>query len=63
MDISLKEKNFLPEGASGSEFFPLWALPCSMETHFYHIKLPPLNVTIFITHVHNLLMSATPMLP
>ena len=24
------------------------------EIHFYHIKLPPLNVTIFITHVRNL---------
>ena len=25
-----------------------------MENHFYHIKLPPLNVTIRITHVRNL---------
>ena len=25
-----------------------------MENHFYHIKWPPLNVTIFITHVRNL---------
>ena len=25
-----------------------------MENHFYHIKLPPLNVTIFIRHVHSL---------
>ena len=25
-----------------------------MENHFYHIKLPPFNVTIFITHVPNL---------
>ena len=25
-----------------------------MENHFYRIKLPPLNVTIFITHVRNL---------
>ena len=25
-----------------------------MENHFYHIKLPPLNFTIFITHVRNL---------
>ena len=24
-----------------------------MENHFYHIKWPPLNVTIFITHVRN----------
>ena len=34
--------------------FPLWAVPYSMENHFYHIKWPPLNVTIFITHVRNL---------
>ena len=26
----------------------------SMGNHFYHIKWPPLNVTIFIKHVHNL---------
>ena len=25
-----------------------------MENHFYHIKWPPLNVTIFITHVRSL---------
>ena len=25
-----------------------------METHFNHIKGPPLNVTIFITHLRNL---------
>ena len=25
-----------------------------MENHFNHIKWPPLNVTIFITHVRNL---------
>ena len=25
-----------------------------MENHFYRIRWPPLNVTIFITHVHNL---------
>ena len=25
-----------------------------MENHFYHIKWPPLNVTIFITHMQNL---------
>ena len=32
-----------------------------MENHFYHIRWPPLNVTIFITHVHNCVMGATPM--
>ena len=25
-----------------------------MKNHFYHIRWPPLNVTIFITHVRNL---------
>ena len=25
-----------------------------MENHFYHIRLPPLNVTIFITHIRRL---------
>ena len=33
-----------------------------MENHFYHIRLPPFNVTIFITHVHNCVMGATPMM-
>ena len=54
MWISHKGKNLLPKGANfGSEFFPLWAVPYSMENHFYHIKWPPLNVPIFITHVRN----------
>ena len=38
----------------GSEFFPLRAVPYGMENHFNHIMLPPLIVTIFITHVRNL---------
>ena len=37
-----------------SLFFPLWAVPYSMVYNFYHIKWPPLNITIFITHVRNL---------
>ena len=32
-----------------------------MENHFYHIRWPPLNVTIFITHVPKWVMGATPM--
>ena len=32
-----------------------------MERHFYHIRWPPLNVTIFIMHVRNCVMGATPM--
>ena len=28
---------------------------------FYHIRRPPLNVTIFITHVRNCVMGASPM--
>ena len=31
------------------------------KNHFYHIWLPSLNVTIFITHVRNCVMGATPM--
>ena len=33
-----------------------------MENHFYHIRCPPLNVTIFITHMINCVMGATPMI-
>ena len=32
-----------------------------MENHFYRNRLPPLNVTIFITHMLNYVMGATPM--
>ena len=32
-----------------------------MENHFYHIRRPPLNVTIFIMHVRKCVMGATPM--
>ena len=45
----------------GSEFFPLRAVSYGMENHFYHIRWPLLNVTIFIMHVHNCVMGATPM--
>ena len=41
-----QKKEFAPRG---SKFFPLWAAPYSMDNH-----LPPLNVTLFITHVRNL---------
>ena len=53
----MKGKNLLPEG----ELFPLRAVPFGMENHLYHIRLPPLNATVFITHVHNCVMGATPM--
>ena len=49
--ICSQRKEFAPRG---SKFFPLWAVLYSMENHFYHIKWPPLNVTIFIMHVRNL---------
>ena len=39
---------------SKEKIFPLWAVSYRMENHFYRIKRPPLNVTIFITHVRNL---------
>ena len=32
-----------------------------MENHFYHIRWPPLNVTIFDTDVCNSVLGATPM--
>ena len=32
-----------------------------MENHFYHIRLSPLNVTIFITYMRNCVMGAMPM--
>ena len=32
-----------------------------MENHVYHIRWPPLNVTIFIMHVCNCLMGARPL--
>ena len=53
MGTALKGKNLLPEREREQIL--------SMENHFYHIRWPPLNVTIFITHVHNCLMGATPM--
>ena len=45
----------------GSKFFALRAVPYGMENHFYHIRWPPLNVTIFITHVRNCVMGDTPL--
>ena len=38
-------KEFAPRG---SEFFPLKAVPFGMENHFYHIRLPPLNVPFLL---------------
>ena len=37
----------------GSEFFPLRAVPCGLENHFYHTWWPPLKATIFITNMRN----------
>ena len=31
-----------------------------MENPFYHIRWPPLNVTIFIMHLRNCIMGASP---
>ena len=53
MGTSPKGKNLLPEGAN--------SFPYDMEIHFCHIRCPPLNVTIFIMHVRNCVMGATPM--
>ena len=41
---------------SGSELFPLW-----YGKSVYHSWWPPLNITIFITHMRNCVMGATPM--
>ena len=46
----------------GKKFFPLRAVPYGMENQSYHIRWPPLNVTIFIKHVRKCVMGATPML-
>ena len=51
-------KEFAPRG---SEFLPIRAVPCVMINHFYYIGWLPLNVTIFITHMRNCVMGATPM--
>ena len=56
-NFSLK-KEFAP---IGSKFFPSRAVPYGMEDHFHHVRWPPLNVTIFITHVRNCVMGSTPM--
>ena len=59
MGTSLKGKNLLPEGANS---FPLREVPYGMENQFYHIRSPPLNVTIFITHMRSCVMGASPMM-
>ena len=50
-------------GSSNDSFqlhsFSIWelllrAVPYGTENHFYYIRRPPLNVTIFFTHVLNL---------
>ena len=50
----LLRKEFAPRGSkfSGSEFFPLRAVPCGMGNNFHHIRGAPLSVTFFITHMH-----------
>ena len=35
-------------------------VPYGMDNHFYRIRTPPLNVTVFTTHVRNYVMGATP---
>ena len=51
METSLKGKNLHQE--------PLRAVSYGMENHFYHIGYSPLNVAIFIRHVHKCVMGAT----
>ena len=51
-------KEFAPIGC---ELFHLRAVPYGMENHYYHIRWPPLNITILITQVRNCVMGATPM--
>ena len=46
--------SYVPFQIKGSEFFPKRAVPYSMENHLYHIKWPPFNATIYITHMRNL---------
>ena len=58
MGTSLNGKNWLQERANS---FHKRAVPYGMEKNFYCIMCPPLNVTIFITHVHNCVMETTPM--
>ena len=52
-----KRKEF---ALTGSKLFPLRAVHIGID-HFYHIRCPPLNDTIFITHVRNCVKGATPM--
>ena len=57
-NFSFKRKEFTRRW---SEFFPIRAVPYVMINHFYHIGLPLLNVAIFMTHVGNCVIGATPM--
>ena len=34
-----------------SKFYALKAVPYGFENHSYHIRWPPLNATVFITHL------------
>ena len=47
----------------GSEFFSLRAVAYGIENHFYHIRWPPLNVTIFIMQLRYCMMGATQCYP
>ena len=51
--MSLKRKEFAP---GGSELFPFRAVPYTLENQFYHNIWPPLNVTIFNTHMRMCVM-------
>ena len=46
-----QRKEFAPRG---SEFFSFMSSSVLYEKSLYHIEGPPLNVTIFITHVRYL---------
>ena len=51
MGTFFKGKNWLPP--RGNEFFPLRAALMVWKITYIHIRWPPLNVTIFITHMRN----------
>ena len=52
-----KRKEFAP---TGSELFPLWAVPYGMENHFYPIRWPWLLLFLLRKYV-TCVMGATPM--
>ena len=56
----LQNADYVKFAPRGSQLFPLQAVTYGMEITC-HIRLHPLNVTIFITHKRNCLMGATPM--